>query len=39
MERLAQVETSHARDVADLRLAVEMLMARTSTEGRVAQTH
>ena len=37
-ERLAQVETSHSRDMADLRLAVEVLMARTSTEGRVAQT-
>jgi len=37
-ERLAKVETSHARDMADLRLAVEVLMARTSTDGRVAQT-
>jgi hypothetical protein len=37
-ERLAQVEMNHARDMADLRLAVEVLMVRMSTDGRVAQT-
>jgi hypothetical protein len=37
-ERLARMEASYTRDIADLRLAVEVLMARTSGEGRVAQS-
>lgn len=38
-ERLAQVETSHAREMAELRMAVEVLMARASRDGRVAAAH
>ena len=35
---LAELRTTQHREVAELRLAVEVLMARTSAEGRVAQT-
>ncbi len=35
---LAELRTTQHREVAELRLAIEVLMARTSAEGRVAQT-
>ena len=37
-ERMAKVESSHTHEMAELRRTVEMLMARTAVEGRVAQT-
>jgi hypothetical protein len=36
-ERLAKVEASHAREIDELRMAIEVLMVRMSTEKRVAQ--
>ena len=35
---LAELRTAQHREVAELRLAIEALMARTSAEGRVAQS-
>jgi hypothetical protein len=37
-DRLEKVESSYARDLADLRMAVEILAARTSAQARDAQS-